>query len=110
MWLKKYLMEQVKVRQLVKYHLSYLRFQAPQYEILQKDWKRQDLLKKITDTGKKALEARKDLNKKERMSYQEMSKLYGDEICKRGTKHLWGSAKDKNGNVTLKRDPISERK
>jgi hypothetical protein len=65
-------------------------------------------LKKLTDSGKKALEARKDLNKKERMSCDEMSKLYGDEICKMGTKLLWGSAKDKDGNDTLKRDPISE--
>jgi len=67
-------------------------------------------LKKITDTGKKALEARKDLNKKERMGYQEMSKLYGNEICKKGTNLLWCYTKDKNDNVTLKRDPISERK
>lgn len=67
-------------------------------------------MKKITSDGKKALEARKHLNKNERMSSQEMSKLYGNEICKKGVNLLWGLTKDKNGNVALKRDPIAERK
>ena len=90
--------------------MNFPRFQVAPYEMSQKDWKGQDLFRKLTDSGKKALEARKDLNKKERMSHDEMSKLHGKEICKSGTNLLWGCAKDKNDNITLKRDPIPKRK
>ena len=62
------------------------------------------LLNKLTSNGKKALEARKLLNEKKRMSEREFVPLVGKEVYEKGQRKLWAVVKDKNKNVTVKRD------
>ncbi|SMH70342.1 hypothetical protein [Candidatus Nitrosotalea okcheonensis] len=65
--------------------------------------------KRITNVGKKALDARKYLDEKERVSKEEMIQNFGEDVYTRGKDLLWTSV-NKNGKETLKRDPITEHK
>ena len=59
---------------------------------------------KITKDGRTALDGRKSLNEKERMSHENMKKQVGEKICNRGNGILWISAKSKKNNTMVLRD------
>ncbi|MFZ0183281.1 MAG: hypothetical protein WAL88_00425 [Nitrosotalea sp.] len=59
---------------------------------------------KITEDGRKALDGRKSLNEKERISHESMKKQVGEDICNKGNGLLWTSAKNKKNNTMVLRD------
>jgi len=61
-------------------------------------------LSKIASDGEKALEARKLLNEKKRMSKEEFISRVGKEVYEKGLGKLWTVVSDKNNNATVKRD------
>lgn len=58
----------------------------------------------ITRDGKIALDGRKSLNEKERMSHESMKNQVGENICNKGNGILWTSAKDKKNSTMVLRD------
>ncbi|HJW19997.1 MAG TPA: hypothetical protein VJ571_05515 [Candidatus Nitrosotalea sp.] len=61
---------------------------------------------KLTNDGKKALDARKSLNENQRLPSERMIKLTGRETFHKCNGILWEVAKGKNNKSTVKRQLV----